>query len=35
MEVFNVDDFTANDVVRRNQHRKEKKIGLQKSPMLN
>ena len=23
-EVFNVDDFTANDVMRRNQHRKEK-----------
>ena len=24
-EVFNIDDVTANDVIRRNQHRKEKK----------
>ena len=24
-EVFNIDDVTANDVIQRNQHRKEKK----------
>ena len=27
-EVFNIDDVTANDVIQRNQHRKEKKINL-------
>ena len=25
MEVFNIDDVTANDVIQRKQHRKEKK----------
>ena len=25
-EFFKVDDVTANDVIRRNQHRKEKKL---------
>ena len=25
MEVFNIDDVTANDVIQRNKHRKEKK----------
>ena len=25
MEVFNIDDFTANDVIQRNQHYKDKK----------
>ena len=27
-EVFNIDDVAANDVIQRNQHRKEKKINL-------
>ena len=27
-EVFNIDDVTANDVIQRSQHRKEKKINL-------
>ena len=27
-EVFNIDDVTANDVIQRNQHRKEKQINL-------
>ena len=27
-QVFNIDDVKANDVIPRNQHRKEKKINL-------
>ena len=27
-EVLNIDEVTANDVIQRNQHRKEKKIKL-------
>ena len=27
-EVFNIDDITANDIIQKNQHRKEKEINL-------
>ena len=29
MEVFNVDDVTANDIIQRNQHRQRKKNKLE------
>ena len=28
-EVFNIDDVTANDIIQKNQHRKEKKKQLE------